>query len=72
MSCIATVLRHVYEYDQAQGVPSEGPRLAAEEEGLDQVGRSVPTRARLLRMLLDRPTIEEVLEGEGEVLEADM
>ena len=69
MSCIATVLRHVYEYDQAQGVPGEDPRLAAEEEGLDQVGRSVPARERLIPMLLDRPAVEEVLEGEGEIQE---
>ena len=54
------------------GVPSEDPRLAAEEEGLDQVGRSVPTRERLIPLLLDRPTIEEVLEGEGEIQEIEM
>ena len=56
------------------GVPNEDPRLAAEEEGLDQVGRSVPTRERLLPMLLDKPTIEEGLEGEGEapVVEMEM
>ena len=66
MSCTVVVLRHVYEYDLAQGAPSEDPRLAAEEAGLDQVGRSLPKRERLLPRCMGRVPVEPGFGGEGE------